>query len=140
VIDRLQDREHVARFIPNPILPVSFLHFDRAIAVFDFGSQYSELIVRRIRELGYQALLYQPGQLTEVGHPAAVILSGGPRRTTEPGAPDIDFDRLREFGVPILRDLLRHAAAQFEVRRTHSSPDDRESMVRPCSGPSPRTD
>lgn len=102
MIDRLQDRAHGARFILNPIFPVSFSHFDRAIAVFDFGSQYSQLIVRRIRELGFQALLYQPSQLAEVGLPSAVILSGGPRSTTEPDAPDIDFARLRELGVPIL--------------------------------------
>ncbi len=81
---------------------MSFSHFDRAIAVFDFGSQYSQLIVRRIRELGFQALLHQPGQVGEIGRPSAIILSGGPRSTSEPDAPDIDFDRLMEYGVPVL--------------------------------------
>lgn len=73
-----------------------------AIAVIDFGSQYTQLIVRRIRELGYFSRLYQPSELRETGNPAAVILSGGPRSTLEEDAPDIDFDYLRGMGVPIL--------------------------------------
>ena len=52
---------------------------DHPIAVIDFGSQYTQLIVRRIRELGYFSRLYQPSELRETGSPAAVILSGGPR-------------------------------------------------------------
>jgi GMP synthase (glutamine-hydrolysing) len=75
---------------------------DHPIAVIDFGSQYTQLIVRRIRELGYFSKLYQPEELRETGSPAAVILSGGPRSTREPGAPDIDFDYLVELGVPVL--------------------------------------
>lgn len=75
---------------------------DHPIAVIDFGSQYTQLIVRRIRELGYFSKLYQPEELRETGAPAAVILSGGPRSTREPGAPDIDFDYLVELGVPVL--------------------------------------
>lgn len=75
---------------------------DNAIAVIDFGSQYTQLIVRRIRELGYYSRLYQPDELRETGKPPAVILSGGPRSTLEPDAPDIDFEYLRELGVPVL--------------------------------------
>ena len=75
---------------------------DHPIAVIDFGSQYTQLIVRRIRELGYFSRLYQPSELSETGSPAAVILSGGPRSTREEGAPDIDFDYLVGMGVPVL--------------------------------------
>ncbi|MEQ1839316.1 MAG: glutamine-hydrolyzing GMP synthase [Verrucomicrobiales bacterium] len=75
---------------------------DHPIAVIDFGSQYTQLIVRRIRELGYFSRLYQPSELRETGSPAAVILSGGPRSTLEPGAPDIDFEYLKSLGVPVL--------------------------------------
>lgn len=63
----------------------------RQIAIIDFGSQYTQLIVRRIRELGYYSRLFQPDELRTTGHPAAVILSGGPRSTREENAPDIDF-------------------------------------------------
>ncbi len=72
------------------------------IAVIDFGSQYTQLIVRRIRELGFFSKLYQPSELAEAGEPAAVILSGGPRSVTEEGAPDIDLDHLRALDVPVL--------------------------------------
>ncbi len=75
---------------------------DRTIAVIDFGSQYSQLIVRRVRELGYYSRLYQPGELDQTGSPAAVILSGGPRSTSEKDAPDIDFEYLKAMGVPVL--------------------------------------
>lgn len=75
---------------------------DSPIAVIDFGSQYTQLIVRRIRELGYYSRLYQPDQLHETGSPAAIILSGGPRSTREINAPDIDFDYLRSLQVPVL--------------------------------------
>lgn len=75
---------------------------DHPIAVIDFGSQYTQLIVRRIRELGYFSRLYQPGELSQTGEPAAVILSGGPRSTLEKDAPDIDFEYLDGMGVPVL--------------------------------------
>ena len=72
------------------------------IAVIDFGSQYTQLIVRRIRELGYFSRLYQPGELKETGQPGVVILSGSPRSTLDDGAPDIDFEHLKKLGVPVL--------------------------------------
>lgn len=75
---------------------------ERSIAVIDFGSQYTQLIVRRIRELGYFAKLWQPSELKDAENPSAVILSGGPRSTLEEDAPDIDFEYLRQMGVPVL--------------------------------------
>jgi len=72
------------------------------IAVIDFGSQYTQLIVRRIRELGFFSKLYQPRELADCGEPAAVILSGGPRSVSEPDAPDIDLGVLRAMNVPVL--------------------------------------
>jgi GMP synthase (glutamine-hydrolysing) len=46
--------------------------------------------------------LFQPEDLASIGKPGAIILSGGPRSTSEPDAPDIDFPALRAFGVPVL--------------------------------------
>lgn len=74
----------------------------RHVAVVDFGSQYTQLIVRRVRELGYFAMLHTVEEFGELGQPGAIILSGGPRSTAEEDAPDIDFDRLQEYGVPVL--------------------------------------
>lgn len=72
------------------------------VAVLDFGSQYTQLIVRRVRELGFFAMLYSPEELGEIGEPGAIILSGGPKSTGEADAPDIDFEKLKSFGVPVL--------------------------------------
>lgn len=72
------------------------------VAVLDFGSQYTQLIVRRVRELGFFSKLYSPDELGAIGSPGAIILSGGPRSTSEPDAPGIDFEKLKSFGVPVL--------------------------------------
>lgn len=72
------------------------------VAVIDFGSQYTQLIVRRVRELGYVAMLYALEDFPNIGKPGAIILSGGPRSTSEPDAPDLDFEALKAFGVPVL--------------------------------------
>ena len=72
------------------------------VAVLDYGSQYSQLIVRRVREIGYVSHLYAPERLAELNKPGAIILSGGPRSTSDKDAPDIDFEKLRSYGVPIL--------------------------------------
>ncbi len=78
------------------------MHDQHHVAVLDFGSQYTQLIVRRVRELGYFAKLYAIEDFPEIGEPGAIILSGGPRSTGEPDAPDLDFERLKAFGVPVL--------------------------------------
>ena len=72
------------------------------VAVLDFGSQYTQLIVRRVRELGCFAKLYQPENLAEIGKPSAIILSGGPSSTSDEDAPDIDFELLKSYNVPVL--------------------------------------
>ena len=72
------------------------------VAVLDFGSQYTQLIVRRVRELGYFAKLYAIEDFPDIGKPGAIILSGGPKSTSEPDAPDLDFEALKGFGVPVL--------------------------------------
>jgi len=78
------------------------MHDQHHVAVLDFGSQYTQLIVRRVRELGFFAKLYAIEDFPNIGHPAAIILSGGPRSTSEVDAPDLDFAALLGFGVPVL--------------------------------------
>jgi GMP synthase (glutamine-hydrolysing) len=74
------------------------------IAVLDFGGQYTQLIARRVRELGvYSEILpcTQPlGSLREAGY-RGVILSGGPSSVYEDGAP-LPPKSLFESGLPIL--------------------------------------
>jgi GMP synthase (glutamine-hydrolysing) len=78
------------------------MHDSNHVAVLDFGSQYTQLIVRRIRELGYFAKLYAIEDFPDIGKPGAIILSGGPKSTSEVDAPDLDFEALLAFGVPVL--------------------------------------
>lgn len=72
--------------------------------VLDFGSQYAQLICRRVREAGAFSLLVSPSTPIEVlrSHdPRGIILSGGPSSVFEKGAPTCD-ERLFELGVPVL--------------------------------------
>jgi GMP synthase (glutamine-hydrolysing) len=72
------------------------------VAVVDFGSQYTQLIVRRVRELGFFAKLYAVEDFEKMGKPGAIVLSGGPKSTSEADAPDLDFEVLKAYGVPVL--------------------------------------
>jgi GMP synthase (glutamine-hydrolysing) len=62
------------------------------IAIVDFGSQYSHLIARRVRELKvYSEIVPASSTWESVRHinPRGVILSGGPASVYEPGAPTV---------------------------------------------------
>lgn len=74
------------------------------IVVLDYGSQYNQLITRRIRELGvYSELLSHRVTATELKERniVGIILSGGPMSVSDEGAFDIDPEIL-ELAVPIL--------------------------------------
>ncbi len=72
------------------------------IAVLDFGSQYSHLIVRRIRELDVYAELLPPEISAEKlkGY-KAIILSGGPQNLSESAALKAD-PKVYTLGIPVL--------------------------------------
>lgn len=74
-----------------------------SILVLDFGSQTSQLITRRLRELNvYSELLPCTQKLSELAwRPTGVILSGGPYSVYEDDAPHVD-PAVFELGVPIL--------------------------------------
>ncbi|MCY4645238.1 MAG: glutamine-hydrolyzing GMP synthase [Bacteriovoracales bacterium] len=74
--------------------------------IVDFGSQYTQLITRRSRELGYKALILTPEEVQKKmagpkeSRPRALILSGGPKSVPEDST---DFSFLFEDeGLPIL--------------------------------------
>ncbi|MFN7622399.1 MAG: glutamine-hydrolyzing GMP synthase, partial [Acidobacteriota bacterium] len=74
------------------------------IIILDFGSQYTQLIARRIREVGVYCEIHpynaQPETLRAI-QPKGIILSGGPSSVYEEGAPHCSRDVL-ELGVPVL--------------------------------------
>ncbi|NMB53086.1 MAG: glutamine-hydrolyzing GMP synthase [Leptolinea sp.] len=74
------------------------------ILIIDFGSQYTQLIARRIRELHvYSEILPwdAPGESMAALKPRGIILSGGPSSVYDEGAPSIQ-PYILQAGVPIL--------------------------------------
>ena len=74
------------------------------IVVLDFGSQFTQLIARRLRELSvYSEILPFDTPLDEITRrgPVGIILSGGPKSVSEPGAPRCD-PAIVSLGVPVL--------------------------------------
>jgi GMP synthase (glutamine-hydrolysing) len=74
------------------------------IAILDFGSQYTRLIARRIREAGVYCEIHPSGlSAVEVERlaPAGIVLSGGPSSVYDAGAPRIDPGILAS-GRPVL--------------------------------------
>jgi GMP synthase (glutamine-hydrolysing) len=77
---------------------------DEIIPILDFGSQYAQLIARRVREAGVYSELARPDvSLDDLRkkQPKGLILSGGPSSVYEPNAPKCD-PRIFDLGVPVL--------------------------------------
>jgi GMP synthase (glutamine-hydrolysing) len=76
----------------------------QTILVLDFGSQYTQLIARRVRELGVfseiHSFNYSPEKI-ERDRPAGIILSGSPSSVYEKDAPKPD-PKIFDLGIPIL--------------------------------------
>lgn len=74
------------------------------ILVIDYGSQYNQLITRRIRELGVYSELHNPSitieEIKEL-EPKGIILSGGPRSVYAEDAFTVD-PAVFDLGVPVL--------------------------------------
>ena len=77
---------------------------DHRILILDFGSQYTQLIARRVREIGVYCELWAwdvTQEQIEGFNPTGIILAGGPESVTEdnsPRAPEYVFNA----GVPVL--------------------------------------
>src|SRR5712692_10012323 len=75
-----------------------------SIVIVDFGSQYTQLIARRVRELGvYSEIVPFNNSADEINHkkPKGIILSGGPSSVYDEGAPHPD-PAVIQMGVPVL--------------------------------------
>lgn len=72
------------------------------ILILDFGSQYTQLIARRVRELNVYCEIHPYNHIPEITEDIkGVILSGSPCSVREEDAPDVDVDMFRGK-VPVL--------------------------------------
>ncbi len=74
------------------------------VLIIDCGSQYTQLIARRIREQGVFCEIHPPSRNVEwirAWDPGAIILSGGPASVYDEGVPRVDGALLSE-GIPLL--------------------------------------
>ena len=84
------------------------------ILVIDFGSQYVQLIARRIREHRVHSLVVPPDiPLKEIKKlsPQGIIFSGGPSSVYDKGSPRID-DGIFDLGIPVLGAIPNSAGAK----------------------------
>src|SRR4051794_20341147 len=99
------------------------------ILILDFGSQYTQVIARRIRELQVYSEVVRfdlPAEELERAKPNGIILSGGPASVYDEKAPQID-PRAFELGIPVLgicygMQLMAHhlgGAVEFSTRREY---------------------
>jgi len=72
------------------------------VAVVDYGSQYTQLIARRIREAHVYSEIFPPTvPLERLRQYQAIVLSGGPASVYDEGSP-LPPPALFELGVPVL--------------------------------------
>jgi len=74
------------------------------ILIIDFGSQYNQLIARRVREHHVYCQIEPPDiDIAKIKalHPEGIILSGGPASINEKGSPRVD-KKIFDLGIPVL--------------------------------------
>ncbi|MGE5085430.1 MAG: glutamine-hydrolyzing GMP synthase [Bacillota bacterium] len=88
----------------------------RGFIILDFGSQFTQLIARRLRELGYYSEIHSykyPTEEIQKKKRYGIILSGGPNSVYESGSPQRDVSELRSIspllGVCYGMQLLTHS-------------------------------
>ena len=89
--------------ILDPVVTVG-VNSGETVLILDFGSQYAQLIARRVREAGAFSVLLAPDTRIEKlasYQPAGIVLSGGPSSVTAKNAPRCD-QRIFELGIPVL--------------------------------------
>ncbi len=98
------------------------------ILILDFGSQYTQLIARRVREIGVYCEIYpydiEPQAISDF-KPNGIVLSGGPETVTDgdaPQAPQLVF----ELGVPVLGICYGMQTMAIQMGGRVEASDDKE--------------
>lgn len=76
----------------------------QTLVILDYGSQYTQLIARRSRELGILSVILPfTASFDKISHhqPVGIVLSGGPNSVYETGAPTLD-ETILSLNVPVL--------------------------------------
>ena len=87
---------------------------EQRILILDFGSQYTQLIARRVREVGVYCEIRafdMPEEEIKSFNPRGIILAGGPESVTEgesPRAPEVVF----ELDLPLVASCFGHAGVK----------------------------
>ncbi len=91
-----------------------FCGMEEMILILDFGSQYTQLIARRIRELNVYCEIHPYNQIPDLGsNIKGIILSGSPCSVRDIDAPDLDlslFNNKPLLGVCFGAQLIAHKA------------------------------
>jgi len=138
------------------LLSLSDAPMHETIIILDFGSQYTQLIARRVREAGVYSEIHPctiPTEEVAAMHPKGIILSGGPCSVYDAEAPQLDDALLamrRDDGgrVPVLGicyglQAMAHLLAEMSSGPTAASSAGRRSSFlrttgRPISSPTSR--
>ena len=96
------------------------------IAVLDFGSQYTHLIARRVRDLGVKSHIYpNNARVDRLKNAVGIILSGGPKSVTAGHV--LEYDRaIFDLGIPVLGLCYGHQLMAKHFDGTVESGQSRE--------------
>ena len=117
------------------------------LLIIDFGSQVTQLIARRLRELNVYCEIHPFQNVTATFlrdfQPKAVILSGGPASVLEDGAP-LPSEQVFEMGVPLLgicygQQVMMHMLGG-KVERGHGTAEFGRAYITPSAGVLPLLD
>ena len=96
-----------------------------SILILDFGSQYTQLIARRVRELNVYCEIHPYNKIPEISNQVkGIILSGSPCSVRDSDAPDVNFDALKSkapilgicFGAQLIAHKYGNEVQPSEVR------------------------
>lgn len=117
------------------------------VAILDFGSQYSHLIARRVREMHVYCELYSclvEAEMLAKHDITAIILSGGPSSVYEEGAPHVSpqvWELVKERNIPLLgicygmQELAHVFGGQVAPGLKHEYGKAMVSRVEGCNSP-----